>query len=345
MMTIKESEEHLCADIEICVHMITFVALWKMKKYSDSANHLEAAARILNHVIQGFTESKMSKSSSQNLYCLIVMSLSALKIFVNSDLKTAKDLCEDCKNQLGMNTLCHKLLSDFLDRVSGKRVYEEEVLITEIYEKVLFVTTFMPLIAPNTPLIKLSELEEAKESKSISEDINSEFSYKVASSKERLDSSRVSRKGVKSTPKSKFMFRPWWESNKVLENAIASSKNRDFNNERRFRSEPRQTRKGSVFQEGKTKFSPALIAPKIVKPYSRESFYTDASRDVRNITHEGMNHDKEVIMLEFNPEYEKGTGECLVQLVPLHLNTSNPKQKREAVNNGNSAFFRNNFKY
>ena len=344
-MSIKESEEQLCADIEISVHMITFVALWKMKKYSDGVSHVEAAARILNHIIQGFTESKMSRSSSQNLYCLIVMSLSALKIFVNKDVKTAKELCDDCKNQLGSNSLCHKLLAEFLERVSGKRIYEEEVLITEIYQKVLFVTTFMPLIAPNTPLIKLSELEEVKESKNISEDINSVFSYKMNLSKERLNSSMISRNGVKSTPKSNFMFRPWWESNKVLENAIASSRNRDYNNERRFRSEPRPARKGSVFQEAKTKFSPALITPKIVKPYSRDSFYQDASRDIRKVNHEEVNHDKEVIMLEFNPEYERGAGEYQVQLVPLHLNTSNPKQKREVTYDGNSAFFMNKFKY
>lgn len=328
MISIKESEEYLSVDIEICVHMITFVALWKMKKHSDSAYHVEAAARLLNHVIQGFSESKMSKNSSQNLYCLIVMSLAALKVKVNSDVQGAKELCEDCKGQLASNSLCQKLIGEFNFKISEKKGLEDEWLVTEVYQKILFVTTFMPLIAPNTPLIKLSDLENEAEKGNFIDDLGSMFSHKAHSSKDRLGSSKVSKKGSKFNPRTNGMPKPWWENNKFIENSITSYKS---NNDKRFRSEPRQSRKSSLYQEGNNKFSPALLAPKIRKPYSRESFYSEFSRDreVRNLFPNVPGNDKELIMLEFNPEYEKTTGECQVQLVPLTVHTSYPKRKRD----------------
>ena len=126
MISIKESEDFLHADVEICVHMITFVALWKMKKFPESANHIEIAAEILNQIIQRIVDSKMSKNSSQNLYCLVVMSLAALKIKVNNDFKNARELCEDCKSQLQANSLCYKLLSDYISKISGKKASEED---------------------------------------------------------------------------------------------------------------------------------------------------------------------------------------------------------------------------
>lgn len=321
MVSIKESDEYLSADVEICVHMITFVTLWKLKKFSDSGEYLETAAGILNKIIQGFAESKMSKNSSQNLYCLIVMSLAGLKVTVENDVKAAIDTCEDCKVQLEENTLCFKLLSDFVSRISMKNLPQEDWLITDIYQKVLFVTTFMPLISPSTPLVKVSELEEEKDrGSSYSEDVKSVNSNRGISSKERLDSSRISRRGFKSTPRSN-MIKPWWESNKIIDHPIATSKNREYRTDKQFRSEPRRYRNSAIQQDNKIKFSPALIAPKLSKPFSKESFYTDATREkeIREPLREDPMNDKELIMFEFNPGYEQSTGEYQVQLVPLTM--------------------------
>ena len=73
--------------------------------------------------------------------------------------------------------------------------------------------------------------------------------------------------------------------------------------------------------EGKIKYSPALIPQKLQKPNSKESFYTDFSRekDIKDFTPNDLNSAKEVIMLEFNPAYEQSSGECQVQLVPLTM--------------------------
>ena len=151
----------------------------------------------------------MSKTSSQNLYCLIVRSLAGLKICLDDDTKAAKSLCEDCKAQLKHNNLCYKLLSEFSIKIYAKNLNHDYVLIDSVYQKILFVTTFMPLISPNTPLIKLSELEYEQEKATK----NKEETYSISTanenhSKDRLTTSGISRKGAKSTPKQATSFKP-----------------------------------------------------------------------------------------------------------------------------------------
>ena len=332
MVLIKESEEFLSADVELCVQMITFVTLWKLRKFNDAKEYLEAAAGILNKVIQGIIESKMSKNSSQNLYCLIVMSLAGLKIITENEVKEAQDMCEDCKSQLESNSLCFKLVSDFIARTSGKGFGKEDFLITDIYSKVLFVTTFMPLISPSTPLIKVAELEGQQEREGEEDSV---VSYKPVKSKDRLESSRVSRRGCKSTPRSNIV-KPWWESNKIFDKP---PRNRAA--ESGFRSEPRRS--------DKIKFSPAVLPTKLPKRMSKDSFYSEISaisrvrehkegkdvRDVRDVREmrEYKNEEKELIMFEFNPGVEADSGEYQVQLVPLTMFKSrNPAKDRPLTN-------------
>ena len=324
--------------------MITFVTLWKLRKFVEAKEYLEAAAGILNKVIKGVVESKMSKNSYQNLYCLVVLSLAGLKIVIKNEVKEGQKMCEDCKNQLESNPLCIKLVNDFIARVSSKSFGKEDFLITEIYSKVLFVTTFIPLISPNTPLIKLSELESEND-KSEEEDLVG--SYKHVKSKERLESSRVSRRGCKSTPRSDLV-KPWWESNKIFDKP---AKNRAV--EAGFRSEPRG--------KEKIKFSPHVIPPKLPMRRSKDSFYSEVkvisrfrqlkdakeAKDLKQIkdlkdfnglkvareTRGCKVEEKEHIMFEFNPGVEGGSGEYQVQLVPLNiLKSKNLGKDRQLTN-------------
>lgn len=320
MVLIKESDEFLSADVEICVQMITFVTLWKLKKFADAKEYLESAASILNKIVQSIIESKMSKNSSQNLYTLIVMSLAALKIVLENNTNEAMYMCEDCKSQLEQNSLCYKLLMEYINKISStKNLHKEDFLITEIYQKVLFVTTFMPLISPNTPLVKVSDLESEQEHATGGEEVNSVVSYKGVSSKERLDTSRVSRRGCRSTPRSN-MVKPWWESNKIFDK-IPRNRKHDSS----FRSEPR----GKALD--KHKYSPALLMPKLPKRQSRDSLYSEISAITRG--KEVRAEEKELIMFEFNPGIESNSGEYQIQLVPLTMfKTKNNAKERPLTN-------------
>jgi hypothetical protein len=330
MISIKESQESLSPDIELCVHMLTFVALWKMKKYSESVTHVEFAAGILNKIISGFLDTNMSNASSQNLYGLIVMSLSALKIKINKDLKSGIKICEDFLSEINSKSISYTLLKEYLQRISGKSLPESDWLIGSLYQKVLFVSTFIPLISPNTPLIHSSELESDQERPSYTEEKKSEVSYKIPS-QDRLDSSRVSRKATRSTPRPHYKNRPWWETNKAISKAI-SPKNiaRDH---QQFKSEPRQPRKGSMLPT-RTKFSPSIIPPILSKLSSDESFKPDTNRPKEPPdANKPLKSHEDVMMLEFNPKYDQESGECLVQLIPLSMFKANSHIKERPLTN------------
>lgn len=186
-------------DIEISVNMLTFVTLWKVKKYPEAQTYLERSAKLINFIISHKRPSNISKLSSKNLYGIIVMGLSALKTILNSDYKSAIKLSKEAVNQLdGKNVLSRPLLLEFvkflidhqsshspLPKISNVEyqgnkfhIFDSEEssedfknpqfrnvgdwLVSDKYEKVLFITTFVPLISPLTPWIDTFELECAQ---------------------------------------------------------------------------------------------------------------------------------------------------------------------------------------
>ena len=137
------------------------------------------------------------------------MSLAGLKVYIENDINSAQEMCEDCKNQLEVGSLCYKLLTDFVNRINDTKGDKEDWLINEIYQKILFVSTFMPLISSNTPLIKVTELEEAKEKMNNNQDIDKSADLiRRNTSKDRIESSRVSKRNIKSTPRSNYLIKP-----------------------------------------------------------------------------------------------------------------------------------------
>jgi len=187
------------ADIEISVNMLTFVTLWKVKKYSEAQTYLERSAKLVNFILSHKRPSNISKLSSKNLYGIIVMGLSALKTILNSDYKSAIKISKDAVNQLdGKNVLSRPLLLELikflvdhqkshlsLPKISNVEyqgnkfhIFDSEEssedfqnpklrnvgdwLVSDKYEKVLFITTFVPLISPLTPWIDTFELECAQ---------------------------------------------------------------------------------------------------------------------------------------------------------------------------------------
>jgi hypothetical protein len=300
--------------------MITFVTLWKVKKMQEAGEYLETAANLLNKVIAGVVESRMSKNSMQNLYCLVVMSLAGLKVKCENDLEGAIKACQECKLQLDNNALCEKMLTAFEMKLEGVENSENDFLIDELYQKVLFVTAFMPLISHNTPLIAVAELEQEKEKVlNFAEDLSSNNSHQGIVSKERINSSRGSRREFKSTPRPRRMTKPWWESNKMLDFSVNSNKSRESRLGKGFKSEPRQYKKPPIYPDTHYKFSPAILAAKVARPISRESFVTDYSHREKESRGKVVQNDRDLIMFEFNPSLEQANGEYQVQLVPLAM--------------------------
>ena len=88
-------------------------------------------------------------------------------------------------------------------------------------------------------------MEQVKGS-SFDEEVKSVNPDKKFSRKERLDSSRISKSGVKSTPRLNHLIKPLWESNKIIDHPIKSGKAGNSRQEKQFKSEPRQYRNPSI---------------------------------------------------------------------------------------------------
>ena len=198
--------------------MLTFVTLWKVRKYPEAQLYLERSAKLINQIITSRRSSNISKVSSKNLYGIIVMGLAALKAINHQEIKKSVKLCKEAVKQLdGKNVLARPLLLDFIKLLSSHKQLElvlppfsnveyqpgkfhifdsddstnslpnlkvrnvSDWLINEKYEKVLFITTFVPLISPIAPWIDTYELETAQNRKqgSVSEGYDKAIGQKV----------------------------------------------------------------------------------------------------------------------------------------------------------------------
>lgn len=208
LINLTESRIVPHADIEISVNMLIFITLWKVKRYKEAHVYLERSAKIINYIVTGIKISHISKVSAKNLYGIIVMGLAAMKCVLENDPRSAIKMCKNAVKQLeGSNVLSRPLIFDLIRHIkdNGETLYNfpkvsqvefrpglfqifdstsstdefsnfrtrnaGDWLVTDKYEKALFITTFVPLISPTTPWIDTLELERAqlRKNKSISE--------------------------------------------------------------------------------------------------------------------------------------------------------------------------------
>lgn len=118
MIKIKESGASLVSDVSISVNMLTFVALWKIKRFKEATAYLETAGQSLNAVIRKEKITKMSSLSTQNVYGLILMGLAALKAVSEGNVTQAIQLCIDGVDQFDDSVVVRGLLDKLLKFLS-----------------------------------------------------------------------------------------------------------------------------------------------------------------------------------------------------------------------------------
>ena len=122
ILSYREAGGEIPADLVIMTNMLTFVVLWKIKKFKESSEYLETAAKKLNSVIRGELPSKLSKLSTQNLYGIIVMGLAGLTFKLEEDRNKAIGLLEECLEQLGGEDIAARpLLMDLITEIRDQK--------------------------------------------------------------------------------------------------------------------------------------------------------------------------------------------------------------------------------
>ncbi|CAG9332707.1 unnamed protein product [Blepharisma stoltei] len=359
IIKLKETGGILLPDVGISVNMLTFVALWKIKRFKEATGYLESAGQILNSIIRKERVSKMSTLSTQNLYGLILMGLAGLKAAAENNITQAIQLCIDGVEQLEETVVVRSLLEKLLKFLSKSHEIDlnvrqtafnftamslkenaEDWLITKEFEKILFLTTFLPLIAPNTPMIRESELTEEKQGETEeSADLSSQEQLDEVPSNEEQKPylqliknainkknfnfdvnaiSRSSRRNVQSTPKRRLSSpKHWWESKKILKNMLSDTSNAQIEIQKiaaapRYRSEPR-TRDPKFMP--KPPSSITSMRSNRLMPMATNLNSPNLSQYKSNIMNP-KDH-RELIMLEFNPTLDASGKHVPVELVPM----------------------------
>jgi hypothetical protein len=348
--SIKESGGIANSDLSLATNILTFVALWKLKRYQQSSGYLELAGEVLNDLSSGKKLNKLSDTNIQNLFGIISICMAGLAVKTENSFKKGIAILEHSLTQITSNDIHVKNLikdqlrdlykkkntsssvlnssnseisvdnnrnEDFLPKIPSEVLNSQfkpnyDWLITKEFENIFFITCFVPFISPNTPLVRTSELENLKTKNKTHDYIES--SYPIKELPQEVEDIELPK--IKPYRKFKKTVQSKQSSNRKQSLAEKNSSKGpswwEKRTESRYPSEPR----GSSY-------SNRQVLPRINTPYKPEGF--------NNITN-NLKKPKEVrnnhIMLEFNPMH----GENIpFELVPLPPSRSKPNT--QAFNN------------
>mmetsp|Transcript_19224 Transcript_19224/g.35199 ORF Transcript_19224/g.35199 Transcript_19224/m.35199 type:complete len:439 (-) Transcript_19224:560-1876(-) len=195
----------------ICTNLLTFLTLWRVKKYTESHKYAKLAVTNVNELV---AERSSRQITQLNLLGIVSMSLAAVEYKITGDNRVALRIVEQAWDQIeDHDTAVRPLLSKFittlqkdlgpvsLTQLSSRQSYynfapqkadlsepnysflklddsygkiarnrpevDKDMLVTKEFEEILFITVFVTFIGPNTPLIRTSELENARDSNEV----------------------------------------------------------------------------------------------------------------------------------------------------------------------------------
>lgn len=231
ILNIKKAKAKLSAEIEITTHMLSFISLWRVGRSSECITYIQSATDILNGFIEQKIPTKFSETTLDNLYGLIASSLASVKLIVERNSSESLSILQKALNDVNKNAGCRVILEALHDLISDNPHLklsdqaEEDWLCGKVFNQLLLVTCFLPVIDHRTPIIKAEELE------SIKQHIAGENSSKKIT-KERPK--KLEDRSWKREEKGRV--RPWWESKKFLSEFEGRGR------EPSFASEPRKAR-------------------------------------------------------------------------------------------------------
>lgn len=197
---IKESGGVAKYDLQVSSNILTFITLWKLKRYQQATTYAELASDNLNAIANGKKSSNFTEENIQNLFSILGIIMAGLAVKTEGSVKKAQLILEDCLSQIDDERHAAKtLLRDqmrelyrmrnmsmsalnasnsevsiethsedgFLPKIPSEVLNSSlkpnyDWLITKDFETIFFITCFVPFISPNTPMIKTADLESAR---------------------------------------------------------------------------------------------------------------------------------------------------------------------------------------
>jgi tetratricopeptide (TPR) repeat protein len=147
-------------DLVLAHSALTFLVMFKARRYDAVEKYLETATQEFNAIIRGDRASKINKNGCCNLYCLITLVVDVLK---------TKILHLECSTNcliVAKKMKKHNIRGlSLLDRFNANQTTENGINLINSYDyqTILFATVFFPFILKDTPIIHEHELKAAQE--------------------------------------------------------------------------------------------------------------------------------------------------------------------------------------
>lgn len=198
---IKESGGVTSYDLSIASNMLTFVVLWKLRRYEQGSVYVDLSGDILSEISSGKKQTRFNENATQNIFGLLAVFMAGLALKLEGSFKKAITILDDSLQQIDNRDLPVRVIikdlirelykkkntnssilqasgseisidnvnsDDYLPHIPDEALHNQvktnyDWLITKDLETLMFITCFVPFISPATPLIKVSELEKSRE--------------------------------------------------------------------------------------------------------------------------------------------------------------------------------------
>jgi hypothetical protein len=145
---IKDTGLLVHGHIRNLLNLLTFLVLWKLQKFHECEKYLDT-----------MIEPDLGSIRGRNLFGLVCTSKAAVLCKKGKDFLLAAQICQQALEKLEKDDICVDLLKDAIDSIFQEiKKTKEDWLVDKNFLTVFFVTCFIPLIAPGTPVLKMSTL-------------------------------------------------------------------------------------------------------------------------------------------------------------------------------------------
>lgn len=142
LLTLQKSGGQASNDLSISTNFITFLVLWRVKKYRESQTYIHLCLQSIKQLLTSKDKSRLNYGNKLNLWGILTMSAAAVRLKVAGDLSGAQHSLQECIAQLASHETAVKVLleqfaaemSHILESHTGSRVSTFESVLEERVE-------------------------------------------------------------------------------------------------------------------------------------------------------------------------------------------------------------------
>jgi len=156
---LADSDPNL-GDVTLGHACLTFLVLCRIDRLDHAQKYLEVATAQINQIIEQERSSRLKKSNCITLYCLMTLAINVVKSILNREDRIRVDEARTALKKFEDSTPASQLLKRLLRVQSHSEALH--ILLSEEFRGILYVTTFFPFIAPNTPVLSMQSINYAQ---------------------------------------------------------------------------------------------------------------------------------------------------------------------------------------